>query len=329
MKKIRNIFLRIAHKTIRLLRLNDSSDAQKPAGFDFFMQHLTIDENAFHKKVEDANAGNLKLKELILSNKPFMASRFGNTELWVCCNYLYNQFPGGGWNLYVKNCMLKSKSLWPDSEQSVDEFSEEWFKAIPNIDLLGTWNNRGEEIMTRFFCRSAFLTKLRALEPFFYDEPWSAALYKKKVLVIHPYFESITQQFHNRSKLFEDQSILPDFELITYRPFHVHTDDLGRYKNWNEALYDMHREISLIDFDIALIGAGHFGLPLASFIKVSLGKQAIHIGGSLQLLFGIKGKRWENRDHSKLFNEYWVYPNENETPPEEIRNKLDGGDYWK
>ena len=54
----------------------------------------------------------------------------------------------------------------------------------------------------------------------------------------------------------------------------------------------MQKEIDKIDFDIAILGCGAYGYPLASYIK-SIGKKAIHIGGATQLIFGIKGKRWE------------------------------------
>ena len=55
-------------------------------------------------------------------------------------------------------------------------------------------------------------------------------------------------------------------------------------------------EISKLDFDIALIGCGGYGIPLAGFIYDKLKKPAIQIGGGLQLLFGVMGKRWENTE---------------------------------
>lgn len=58
-----------------------------------------------------------------------------------------------------------------------------------------------------------------------------------------------------------------------------------------------------------------------------LGKIAIQMSGSTQILFGIKGKRWENiPEVSKLFNEYWIRPAENETPKKS--EKVEGGSYW-
>ena len=64
------------------------------------------------------------------------------------------------------------------------------------------------------------------------------------------------------------------------------------FKDWFEALEYMEQEIDKIDYDIVLLGCGAYGFPLAAHCK-RMGKQAIHLGGVLQLLFGIKGKRWE------------------------------------
>ena len=69
-------------------------------------------------------------------------------------------------------------------------------------------------------------------------------------------------------------------------------------------------------------------MPLAVKLKKA-GKQAIVIGGGLQLLFGIKGKRWDNGfpEITSLYNEYWVRPSAEETP--EKQQKLDdAGAYW-
>lgn len=88
-----------------------------------------------------------------------------------------------------------------------------------------------------------------------------------------------------------------------------------RFNTWFDALEWMYREAMNIDFDIAIIGCGAYGLPLAAKLKAS-GKQAIHLAGATQLLFGIRGNRW---DHGEAFayvrrwyNSAWVYPGEND-----------------
>ena len=73
---------------------------------------------------------------------------------------------------------------------------------------------------------------------------------------------------------------------------------------------------------MALIGCGAYGFPLVAHCK-SIGKQGIHIGGSLQLYFGIKGKRW---DRFGFYNEFWVSPEESERPVN--LSKVEDGCYW-
>lgn len=91
----------------------------------------------------------------------------------------------------------------------------------------------------------------------------------------------------------------------------------------------MQDDISHIDFDIALIGCGAYGMPLGAFIKSQMHKKAIHMGGTLQILFGIKGKRWEENGYDyqyKLYNEYWVRPTD-DLKPKNYKD-VEGGCYW-
>ena len=88
----------------------------------------------------------------------------------------------------------------------------------------------------------------------------------------------------------------------------------------------MKDEIAKKDFDIALIGCGAYGLPLASHVK-RLGKIGIHMGGCLQLLFGIKGQRWDSiKKINKFYNDSWVRPLEADKPKNYL--KVENGCYW-
>jgi hypothetical protein len=89
----------------------------------------------------------------------------------------------------------------------------------------------------------------------------------------------------------------------------------------------MCNDISKIDFDVALLAAGGYGMPLCGFIKQQLNKGAIYVGGCLQLFFGIKGRRWDtNPEVTKYYNEFWVRASEEETP--RVSNQIEGGCYW-
>ena len=99
----------------------------------------------------------------------------------------------------------------------------------------------------------------------------------------------------------------------------------------------MKKEVEREDFYVCLIGCGAYGFPLAAYVK-RMGKQAIHLGGALQLLFGIKGSRWENPNYgvkewgitygsySSLINEFWVKPLIKDTPKN--AKQVEGACYW-
>ena len=88
----------------------------------------------------------------------------------------------------------------------------------------------------------------------------------------------------------------------------------------------MENKIKDIEFDISIIGCGAYSFPLASFIK-TLGKKSIVLGGATQILFGIKGKRWDNNAKiNRFYNDYWVRPMSNEIPKD--ANKVENGCYW-
>ena len=181
--------------------------------------------------------------------------------------------------------------------------------------------------MIRYYMKNTALTRLWSLEPYRFSNPWTKALKGKKVLVIHPFANTIQQQYEKRKQIWGEKEILPEFELQTLKAVQSAAGEKDeRFVDWFEALDYMKAEIAKRDFDIAIIGCGAYGFPLAAYIK-ELGKQAIHLGGATQLLFGIKGNRWENDSGVKqYFNEYWVRPSMDETPKN--NTSVEGGCYW-
>lgn len=136
----------------------------------------------------------------------------------------------------------------------------------------------------------------------------------------------------NRRRLFKNPDTLPDFELDVVQAVQTIAGEKSRFSNWFEALDYMKEEIGRRRFDMLIVGCGAYGLPLAAFAKL-LNKKGFTLGGGTQLLFGIKGKRWEGRYHgddtrfADLFNEYWVYPSESERP--QNAQMVEGDCYWQ
>lgn len=275
------------------------------------------------RKILKAEDGNNIIKDLLNSNDPFLVSRIGGTELEVLGYYLYKD---RCYDNYIKEKISLLSGVFPTDNECLNKFCEEYIYSIKNSDCIGVWFNKNEGKVINKFNKLCILTELRALEPYYWNEPWSKYLEGKKVLVIHPFKNSIINQYKKREYIFENKDVLPKFDLKVLKAVQSLAGNEVEYNNWHEALQSMKDSIKEIDFDIAIIGAGAYGLPLGSYIK-SIGKQAIHLGGAIQILFGIKGKRWDNHPViSKLYNEYWTRPTD-----DEIYNgakKVEGGCYW-
>lgn len=86
--------------------------------------------------------------------------------------------------------------------------------------------------------------------------------------------------------------------------------------------------IDAIDYDVALIAAGGLGIPLAAHVKRS-GRVGISLGGHLQVLFGVLGQRWREREswRRRYFNDAWIDMPERYRP-RRWRQLTDGGAYW-
>jgi hypothetical protein len=283
---------------------------------------------------------NDRIKDYLLSERPFLVCRFGSGELELMCldkfleskeniffkviKFIKGQLPIFWWDReQVRNKFFNS-GLFPLERKTLTFFRKEMESCLPLIDVLGSWLSA-----EKYFIKSSFnvrFSKLPDLEPYFHEFPWSEQLEGKRVLVIHPFSKTIQSQYTRREKIFNNHRVLPEFELICYKSIQTIGFETHGYENWISALEKMKKDISKIDFEIAIIGCGSYGLPLAAFVKM-IGKSAIHLGGATQILFGIKGSRWDKMPNiSCLYNEYWVRPSEEEKPIG--YEKVENGTYW-
>ena len=265
------------------------------------------------------------LSEMLMSGKPFFAGRFGANEMNATC-----VFDFGMENKYDKASfeMCKGAGFFPDNKNELQKFSRAMIEAMHEVDYLAVWNLTMEEYYIKKYMRhNLIMSRLRYMEPWYAKTPWTSCLEGKKVLVIHPFVDTIQAQYRNRKLLFQDSRILPDFQLITLRAIQTISGNRDpRFDSWFDALEYMVNEAMCIDFDVALIGCGAYGFPLAEKLK-ERGKQAIHMGGVLQILFGIKGNRWDNDPVvSSMYNEHWIRPFKSETPSG-FKN-VENGCYW-
>ncbi|MFI3326456.1 MAG: hypothetical protein R3Y35_09830 [Clostridia bacterium] len=292
----------------------------------------TLSEYA-NKEIMTSNEINEYIIDKIDSGKPFCAGRFGSTELLNMQSYEFGGYIG---QKYDKNFHFNHLCEWsgffPKNIELLHEFVNVMKNSCKELDVLAVWFHAFEDYYIKKNMQDHLkISYLLDFEPWSGDVHWSSALKGKKVLVIHPFENTIKSQYEKRELIFLNTDILPEFELKTLRAVQTlaGTKD-DRFETWFDALDWMYKQAMQIDFDIAIIGCGAYGLPLSVKIKNS-GKQAIHLAGATQLLFGIKGKRWEENKSfqyvSKYFNDNWVYPSDSDKL--ENQNIVEGGCYWK
>ena len=284
----------------------------------------------YHRQIRFGQEGHDRVTAAITRNEPLLVARIGAVELSCLRFYLEKRVTGQkAYSRKIRTTMRNNAGFFPVDDASLDAFSEMFLNQLTQVDVMGVWFNPYEDVVCNNWCKDAELVDLDCFESFRFANPWSSRLAGRKVLVVHPFVDSIKKQYaEKRQHLFSSPEILPDFELKTLKTVQSIAGTQVDFPTWFDAYHHMCDQISNIDFDICIIGAGAYGLPLASYVK-QLGKQAIHLGGVTQILFGIKGKRWELEyadSTAKLFNEHWVRPLPSETPAHTER--VDKGCYW-
>ena len=262
------------------------------------------------------NQANEALLKRLRSKAPLMVCRYGGTEFSVLIG------KNGA------NALSLLSGFFPEDEQLIPKFCALYKEDSFQIDVLGIWILLGawkrfikKKVWLKNYPNIQEIVSLSVISPSGTGGPnW---LYKglegKRVLVVHPFKNSIESQLPKwdelgRLPLWESVEIFAAVQTLADQ-----NDD--RFETWFDALEYMKKEIERRTFDVCLVGCGAYGFPLAAHVK-RLGKQAIHIGGALQLMFGIKGGRWENRP----FDEHWIRPLSSDRP--KGAEKVEEGCYW-
>ena len=320
MNKILSTFLRGARKAYHISSNKESAFGRKSLMFS------------------NKEYSNKLIFDYLMDDKPCMITRFGATEMLCLVNYLGVQQNNKNWRNYIKqetlawwwgenalNQLNTCAGFFPATIDNVERFCKLMISDMKDLDILGSWLKEENFFQEKLI--HAKQVMLEDLEPFFCSNPWTTALAGKKVLVVHPFAETIEKQYEKRSFIFED-NLLPDFTLKTIKAVQSAAGEQPPFDDWFQALESMKNQIDNEDYDICIIGCGAYGFPLAAHVK-RMGKKAVHLGGVTQLLFGIKGKRWEDYNvwhYQNMFNEYWVRPDKKETPKK--ANIIEEACYW-
>ena len=272
-----------------------------------------------------------EMKKRLDEDKPFVAGKIGGFELWAMrvAEFGYANEYSAAYEKLCNNAGFFAEDGNTTGDDSIrcniENYSARMLDVITDMDYLIRWQYPKEEYFVRRYC-SKSLKDIDWLGVTYQDSPFGTVLRGRKVLVITPFAEAVESQYARRELVYSDD-YLPEFELMTYKAVQTIAGNRDpRFENWFEALDFMCEEVTKMDFDIALVGCGAYSLPLCSAIKRS-GKSAIHMGGDVQLIFGIMGKRWEdNAFVQSMKNEYWIYPPKGDVPKN--ADKVEDACYW-
>lgn len=270
--------------------------------------------------------GNNYIRYKLKHNIPFAAGKIGGNELMLLW---FNKQQQYNWNTQFHKDCEQVAGLYPTNANTVNWFASEIYNNLKYLDLIAPWSKtlpEFEKYIISQIAYNAYQTPMEYLEPYFFDNPWTEYLSGKNVVVFSPFADSISQNYNNFNNIWNGK-ITTNFNLINIKyPTSIPITLNSPYKTSTE-IYNKYIDIlHNTNFDVGIFGTGYTGLLFALECK-KMNKTGIHLGGATQILFGIKGNRWDNRDNFKsLFNKHWTYPMECETP--KFYKQVEGGCYW-
>jgi|LauGreDrversion4_2_1035121.scaffolds.fasta_scaffold03667_5 hypothetical protein len=286
-----------------------------------------------------------KVKESVEQNKGFAMGKLGFSEQFLLGYLPFKATNPGEIQLKAYEAMLRYHcefmfGIFPTDISFLHEFAQFYTKNVQQIDILGLFQADQEEKIIKENELNALFIPYQFTEP---DRSIPSSEYNcylrsfegKKILFISP-FADLLKSRANKDTF---EAVWLNIGKKWFCPSEVNAYEIpysysNSFKTHEQYTNSMHlfdsicTNIGEMDFDIAFIGAGALGLPIASHLK-NQGKIAISLGGHLQVLFGIGGGRWSKDEFwtNNYINEHWI-----EMPkkyhPENKSILTDNGAYW-
>jgi hypothetical protein len=252
------------------------------------------------------------LIENLLHSKKFMVLRMGNVEATAILQKegIYKQ-------------MQTNAGFYGDLE-IYRIWKNDYIKALTNMDC-----HLDVVSCPSFVICGDVLTKLNIWKPTLaYMERidfWINLLeifkkFNKKICIVSYFANEMAAQYKHIKKIFTHT----DLSGLKIRFVESWNTIRGNepHKHWCDTLERLKKKIDKTDpseggagtpsracEEIYLVSCGCYGLPLCNYIKEHKNANSIYVGGLLQMLFGLKGSRWDQRPYmNKYYNDSWKYP---------------------
>lgn len=280
---------------------------------------------------------------------PFLIGRNGTIELEALFYWFTHRKsePRKPYPPRILDTLSKNAGVWPATEAAADAWAVAYAEALgATTGLAAGWYTpyrNTEETLLQVLAPQAFTTPLRSLEPYYVtpQRRWTRHLAGRRVAVVSSFAETIESQMRLGARIWsslaEPETILPPttswFPVRTYYSPPVAGSPSAScawpqesVRDWRDAVEWTTNRVRATGAQVAIVGCGGLGMIIAARLKAH-GISAIVLGGATQVLFGIKGRRWENHSIiSGFWNRAWVWPKGEEIPSG--AGAIEGGCYW-
>lgn len=282
----------------------------------------------FSEKIKNGIEGALAEK------KGFLVGRNGTIEMEV----LLSRHKGVQLEPRHYLQLERNAGVFPTTPASVAIWVRKTLAAIQDSDLLvAGWYKpiAADELdFLRMIGKRGPYLPLRALEPYYVPETyqWTAALEGRRVAVVSSFADTACLQASHSDAVWSGRAILPKATYLPVQTRYSPRLAQGRAEwpeavtSWDAAVADVVNRVMEQNAEIVLIGCGGLGMVIGHELRMR-GKVCIVMGGAIQVLFGIKGKRWQNHSIiSSFWNDAWVWPRLEDTPGG--AEEVESGCYW-
>jgi len=292
------------------------------------------------QKPADLQRYHALISKALRRSGPCAIAKLGTTEL-MGLEYLDRriQLPwprAASWYRPAQRLYMCS-GVFPLAERMFHAWASAYRQAMKQLDVVGQWQPPGSYLAKyEDACLQAYSPQAQRcggalLSPFCPVASWLGDILAFRWLVITPFVQTAKSQLEKLPQLGlypknmknSLQNLSKNICFIPAPPFAYMKKPLDR--DWHETLKRLQSNMEGQRFDLALVGAGAWSLPLVVHAK-ALGRKGIHLGGITQLLFGIRGGRYEASGIYDPDNQAWRRPLPEETPR---KNRLmENGAYW-
>lgn len=271
--------------------------------------------------------GKLGNSALVRLNYPILASRTEKPQILKVLEPIYIHHN------------LNESALFPCSVEFYLKYNEFYVEHLRNLDILGVFPDMVEKYnpLREFYKLSMPQVSYLDQEPDRSVKSDAANCYLpffrgRKLLLVTHCGELLKERANKETfeavwaKTGKEWFYPASVEALAFPACYGGSGD-GRFSDSLEKYEAMAAEMERRDFDIAMIACSGLAIPLASKAK-SLGKIGIDLGGHLQVLFGVLGRRWRRDRYwqENYINNAWIDMPDEFSPAH--RNTGDQGAYW-